>query len=733
MYSTRTGGRARRSLAAADTAVALLVLPLAIVVEVREEKAWAMPWLLCDLWTSLDVMLCTSSILNLCFISIDRYLAITRPLRYVTQRSMKTAVGSVPFAAFHLRLRLGVCGVCVRVLQYSIRTRVMCADILMMIVLQGIMIACAWTFSVLITCPPVFGWRDPDRVRDDRAPCELNKNRGYVVFSALGSFYIPMCIMLTIYARIFFVAHSRERALSDAGGGGAAMGGMRQREMSYSSYRSDGGAGGEEESCCCADGEPQRRSPYVNGGRVHNVSSSSDGGVEDAALELHCSTQQLQLSPRRSLLRIAEELETSIGPEEDESGHSSSLNAAFIECVRTGALVSTEIATGCLNAQAPHVQAHKTTSLTQVSSALARPSIKTSYSEYLPSANEQIGADCAFPLRRMHLSQQMLSEIESFASIDDLNIPSPPPMRRANPVNENLRVSLILPERERPVSTIFSGQYMTVPQAETFTSWSSEREMDGTNGVNGGSLGIPQSHSEKLTRRVSYNIESDGNLTANGRNGGGSVHNPRAHWASTFPTATAGVSRRLRSVSGSSLSGKGDGREFDEEEDGVGVDVGVRCGGGGGGTGQRSRERLAMLRSPAAVSASLSLTHEWESARLGGGGGDCERDRMRRPSLIEPLAAPSDLALTLSLRRLSRRLNIFRPQSVDSMSREKRREKAIFRTERKTAQTLAIVVGAFSICWFPFFIAYIAEPFVKLDISPYIMTLIVWLGYFVAI
>lgn len=84
------------SLAVSDLLVAALVMPLAAVLEAQQR--WTMGRLVCDMWTSLDVMLCTASILNLCAISIDRYLAITRPLRYAMKRNrvhMLLMIGAV--------------------------------------------------------------------------------------------------------------------------------------------------------------------------------------------------------------------------------------------------------------------------------------------------------------------------------------------------------------------------------------------------------------------------------------------------------------------------------------------------------------------------------------------------------------------------------------------------------------------------------------------------------------
>ncbi|NXN41248.1 HRH2 protein, partial [Rhinoptilus africanus] len=82
------------SLAITDLLLGLLVLPFSAFYELTKE--WPFGSTLCNIYSSLDVMLCTASILNLLMISLDRYFAVTTPLRYsqLITRS-RVAVGLV--------------------------------------------------------------------------------------------------------------------------------------------------------------------------------------------------------------------------------------------------------------------------------------------------------------------------------------------------------------------------------------------------------------------------------------------------------------------------------------------------------------------------------------------------------------------------------------------------------------------------------------------------------------
>ncbi|XP_039970417.1 tyramine/octopamine receptor-like [Bactrocera tryoni] len=155
------------SLAIADLLVGIFVMPPAVAVHLI--GSWRLGWVLCDIWISLDVLLCTASILSLCAISVDRYLAVTQPLTYSRRRRSKR--------------------------------------------LAFIMILVVWVLALAITCPPMLGWYEPGR--RDLSECRYNQNEGYVIFSAMGSFFIPMAVMIYVYARISCVIASRHDHMTD--------------------------------------------------------------------------------------------------------------------------------------------------------------------------------------------------------------------------------------------------------------------------------------------------------------------------------------------------------------------------------------------------------------------------------------------------------------------------------------------------------------------------------------
>ncbi|XP_076244946.1 putative G-protein coupled receptor No18 [Calliopsis andreniformis] len=155
------------SLAAADLLVGLAVMPPSVWLQLTG-GTWQLGDVLCDSWVSLDVLLCTASILSLCAISIDRYLAVTQPLVYSRRRRSKR--------------------------------------------LAGLMIVVVWILAGAITSPPLLGCFPRSKNRDSKK-CSYNTDSSYVIFSAMGSFFLPMLVMLYVYGRISCVIAGRHRNL----------------------------------------------------------------------------------------------------------------------------------------------------------------------------------------------------------------------------------------------------------------------------------------------------------------------------------------------------------------------------------------------------------------------------------------------------------------------------------------------------------------------------------------
>ncbi|XP_035280661.1 dopamine receptor D4 related sequence [Anguilla anguilla] len=142
------------SLAVADLLLAVLVLPLYVYSEFLG-GIWTLNTYICDALMTMDVMLCTASILNLCAISVDRYIAVVVPLKYNRN-------------------------------QFSVR--------------QLVLIAATWILSFVVASPVIFGLnRVPGR---DASVCKLEDDN-FVVYSSVCSFFVPCPVMLLLYYWMF--------------------------------------------------------------------------------------------------------------------------------------------------------------------------------------------------------------------------------------------------------------------------------------------------------------------------------------------------------------------------------------------------------------------------------------------------------------------------------------------------------------------------------------------------
>ncbi|VDL76678.1 unnamed protein product [Nippostrongylus brasiliensis] len=156
------------SLGVADLLVGTVILPFSIANEVLNGY-WIFGETWCTIWLTMDIWMCTASIYNLVAISIDRYIAIIKPLNY-------------PMLVTKFRARCTV--------------------------------AIVWIGSFIICSPSFFLASSIKDVNQEPCKCTpANAGRAYITFSASSSFYVPMIIVIFVYFRIYIAARAATKSI----------------------------------------------------------------------------------------------------------------------------------------------------------------------------------------------------------------------------------------------------------------------------------------------------------------------------------------------------------------------------------------------------------------------------------------------------------------------------------------------------------------------------------------
>ncbi|XP_038196943.1 alpha-2A adrenergic receptor [Arvicola amphibius] len=194
------------SLASADILVATLVIPFSLANEVMGYWYFGKVW--CEIYLALDVLFCTSSIVHLCAISLDRYWSITQAIEYNLKRTPR-------------RIKA--------------------------------IIVTVWVISAVISFPPLIsiekkgagGGQQPAE-----PSCKINDQKWYVISSSIGSFFAPCLIMILVYVRIYQIAKRRTRVPPSRRGPDACSappGGADRRPNGLGPERGAGPGGAEAE------------------------------------------------------------------------------------------------------------------------------------------------------------------------------------------------------------------------------------------------------------------------------------------------------------------------------------------------------------------------------------------------------------------------------------------------------------------------------------------------------
>uniref|UniRef100_A0A0N4Z631 G_PROTEIN_RECEP_F1_2 domain-containing protein n=1 Tax=Parastrongyloides trichosuri TaxID=131310 RepID=A0A0N4Z631_PARTI len=158
------------SLAVADLAIGLISIPL--MTYYIANKFWGIGYTMCQVWLCVDYSMCNASVLNLLVISFDRYFSVTKPLTYRPMRTTRKAL---------------------------------------------LVIASTYIFSAILWPPWIISWPYIEgKFTSAPGKCVvqfLETNPYVTVSTAVAAFYIPVTILIVLYARVYIETEKRRKEL----------------------------------------------------------------------------------------------------------------------------------------------------------------------------------------------------------------------------------------------------------------------------------------------------------------------------------------------------------------------------------------------------------------------------------------------------------------------------------------------------------------------------------------
>ena len=131
----------------------------------RKNHLWTHGEFLCNLYTTMYLLAVPSSIINLCAVTVDRYLVLKMPFRYNSLMTPRRAV---------------------------------------------LIICCLWVYAIVWACLPVMGWKQ-DLPAVENGFCYFSSTKEYNVAVNVFNFYLPMIFMAVFWSLIFAIVRQHRK------------------------------------------------------------------------------------------------------------------------------------------------------------------------------------------------------------------------------------------------------------------------------------------------------------------------------------------------------------------------------------------------------------------------------------------------------------------------------------------------------------------------------------------